>query len=63
MSLITLRHEVIMTHLFGVGLMLYYSNHEGDGGTCPTCGGDEFYFKVGVSIWALAKFLTRKNEN
>ena len=34
-----------MTHLFGVGLMLHYGNHEGDGGTCPTCGGNEFHFR------------------
>jgi hypothetical protein len=60
MSLITLRHEVITTRLFGVGLMLHYSNHEGDGGTCPTRGGDEFHFKVGVSIGPIAKFLTEK---
>jgi hypothetical protein len=52
-----------MTHLFGAGLMLHYSNHKGVGGTCPTCGGDEFHFKVGVSIGTLAKFLTGKNEN
>lgn len=57
--MITLRHEVITTRLFGVGLMLHYSNHESDGGTCPT-GGDDFYIKVGVSIVPSAKFLTEK---
>ena len=46
-----------MSHHFGVGLNATlrrrnHSNYEGDGGTCPTRGGDEFHFKVGVSIGA-----------